>query len=218
MEKNPLHKWRPFFITVGLSVSLSLTLMAFEWKTYNDETLISLGKLQLDEEKPELPPITKMKPPQPPKVITAPKIVEVDDTELIKDIKVDFIEFDPDMDIEEIEETTQIEEVIGDEPFDIVEENALPEGGMGTFLKWVAGNIRYPSQAKRMQVEGTVYVQFIVNKDGNLTDFQVMRGIGGGCDEEAVRVLKKATSWKPAKQRGRPVRQRMVLPVKFRLQ
>jgi protein TonB len=68
-----------------------------------------------------------------------------------------------------------------------------------------------------MQVEGRVFLQFVVNKDGSLTDIKVVKGIGAGCDEEAIRVLKSAPRWSPGKQRGVPVRQRMVLPLTFKL-
>jgi protein TonB len=68
-----------------------------------------------------------------------------------------------------------------------------------------------------MGVEGKVFVQFVVDKDGTLTDIKAVKGIGAGCDEEAVRVLKAAPKWKPGKQRGRPVKVRMILPITFKL-
>jgi protein TonB len=68
-----------------------------------------------------------------------------------------------------------------------------------------------------MRIEGRVYVEFIVNKDGKISEAKTVKGIGGGCDEEAERIVMEAPSWNPAKQRGRPVRQRMVLPITFKL-
>ena len=68
-----------------------------------------------------------------------------------------------------------------------------------------------------MEIEGKVFVQFVVEKDGSLSDVHVIKGIGAGCDEEAIRVVQNAPKWKPAKQRGRPVRQRLVLPLTFKL-
>ena len=68
-----------------------------------------------------------------------------------------------------------------------------------------------------MNIEGKVYVQFVVDKDGTLTDVKALKGIGAGCDEEAVRVIQEAPKWKPGKQRGRPVKVRMVLPIIFKL-
>jgi protein TonB len=68
-----------------------------------------------------------------------------------------------------------------------------------------------------MGIEGKVYVQFVVDKDGTLTDIKALKGIGAGCDEEAVRVIGGSPKWKPGKQRGRPVKVRMVLPIIFKL-
>jgi len=88
---------------------------------------------------------------------------------------------------------------------------------MGAFYEYVSKNLKYPSQARRMGVEGKVFVQFVVDKDGSISQVQSIKGIGAGCDEEAVRVLQNAPKWKPGKQRGRPVRVRMVLPITFKL-
>jgi len=77
--------------------------------------------------------------------------------------------------------------------------------------------MRYPVQARRMGIEGRVFVQFVVQKDGSLQEIQVIKGIGAGCDEEAVRVIKKSKNWKPGKQRGRAVKVRMIIPIVFRL-
>ena len=77
--------------------------------------------------------------------------------------------------------------------------------------------MEYPAQARRMGVEGKVFVQFVVDKDGSLTDVKAVKGIGAGCDEEAVEIVKSAPKWKPGKQRGKAVRVRMIIPITFRL-
>jgi protein TonB len=97
--------------------------------------------------------------------------------------------------------------------FEIVEETAKPQG----FYEYVRKNLKYPRQAKRMGVEGKVFLEFIVNKDGSIVDAKVLRGIGGGCDEEALRIIKSSPKWKPGKQRGQEVRQRMTFPLIFKL-
>jgi len=104
-----------------------------------------------------------------------------------------------------------------DEIFDIVEDQPTPPGGMQAFYKYVSKSMKYPKQARRMGVEGRVFVQFVVDKNGQLTEVKAIKGIGAGCDEEAVRVLKQAAKWKPGKQRGRPVKVRMILPITFKL-
>ena len=101
--------------------------------------------------------------------------------------------------------------------FIFVEAPATPVDGMGSFYRDIAKRLKYPAQARRMNVEGRVFVEFIVNKDGSLTDIRVIKGIGAGCDEEAVKVLESCPPWNPGKQRGVPVRQRMVLPITFKL-
>ncbi|MEQ8364978.1 MAG: energy transducer TonB [Cyclobacteriaceae bacterium] len=103
------------------------------------------------------------------------------------------------------------------EIFDVVEESAKPIGGVNAFYSYISDKMKYPAQARRMGTEGRVFVQFVINVDGSLTDIKVIKGIGAGCDEEAVRVLKAAPAWKPGKQRGVPVRQRMVIPITFKL-
>ena len=105
-----------------------------------------------------------------------------------------------------------------DEVFTVVEE--LPEfnGGMEAFYQYVGNEIKYPAQAKQKGVEGQVYVQFVVERDGSVTHVEAIKGIGSGCEEEAVRVIKNAPAFSPGKQRGRAVRVRMEMPVRFKLQ
>lgn len=109
--------------------------------------------------------------------------------------------------------------VIPDQYFIVVEEPAYPKGGMQAFYKFVAQNLRYPKFARRNGIEGRIFVTFIVEKDGSLTEVEVVegRGIGGGCDEEAVRVVSLSPKWIPGTQKGEPVRQRYTVPINFRL-
>ncbi|AZQ61196.1 energy transducer TonB [Flammeovirga pectinis] len=213
-----VSKYSTLFSLIGLSFSLLFVLVALEFPTYEDQTLMDLGSIDFNEEEMVEVPITQQQPPPPPKV-TAPVIVEVPDEEEIEDeIEIEIPEeFDEETVIEEAPEVEEEVEEAVDEIFEIVEDPAGFPGGMGKFYKWVGKNMKYPSQAKRMGVEGKVYVQFVVDKDGTLTDVKVVRGIGAGCDEAAIKVLQKAPKWKPGKQRGRPVKQRMVLPISFKL-
>ena len=93
----------------------------------------------------------------------------------------------------------------------------MPEGGYENFYDFVRKNLKYPSQAHRMNIEGKVYVNFTVNEDGELVDFEILKGIGAGCDEEVLRIMRKAPKWNPGKQRGIPVRVKRVMPIEFRL-
>jgi TonB family protein len=104
-----------------------------------------------------------------------------------------------------------------DEVFALVEVSASPIGGMGAFYEHAMKEMTYPPDARRMGIQGKVFVEFVVNKDGSISDVRVVKGIGGGCDEEAVRVVRIAPAWKAGTQKGQPIRQRMVLPITFKL-
>ncbi|PWJ42690.1 TonB family protein [Sediminitomix flava] len=119
--------------------------------------------------------------------------------------------------VESFMDVSEDEEVV-DDIFEIVEAVAAPEGGMSNFLGSISKSISYPYAAKMMEIEGKVYVQFVVSKSGKLEDIKVVRGIGVGCDEEAIRAISNSTvKWKPATQRGRKVRQRIIIPINFKL-
>lgn len=137
--------------------------------------------------------------------------MEVDlDIQMTEDMKIDeYIE-------QQME--TDLEDEIAEEIFTIVEQKPEPNGGFNVFYEFVSKNMKYPPMASRSGIEGRVYIEFVVDKDGSLTDLKVIKGIGGGCDEEALRILGKAPKWNPGKQRGRPVKVRMVLPILFRLE
>ena len=90
-------------------------------------------------------------------------------------------------------------------------------GGEKAMMEYVAKNVAYPQEARDKEISGRVFVSFIVEKDGSIGEVKVMRGIGGGCDEEAVRVIKGMPKWKPGKQEGKPVRVSYMMPINFKL-
>lgn len=221
LKKNPkisLERKSGMFFNVGLAISLLLVITAFEWRFYDDGGLVDLGQVDDDfEDIMEIPP-TEQPPPPPPK-IELPKIIEIpDEEEIEEEIEVDLdVEITEETVIEDIVFEEAPEEEVADEIFDIVEDQPGPPGGMAAFYKYVGKEMNYPNQARRMGIEGRVFVQFVVDKAGNLTEVRAIKGIGAGCDEEAVRVLKNAPKWSPGKQRGRPVKVRMILPITFKL-
>jgi len=103
------------------------------------------------------------------------------------------------------------------EIFTIVEDQPEPIGGMGAFYEYVHKSLKYPSKAKGLGLESKVYVQFVIAPNGKLTDVKVVKGIGGGCDKEAERVVKGSSAWNPGTQRGENVNVRMILPITFKL-
>ena len=106
---------------------------------------------------------------------------------------------------------------IEEEVFVVVEEEPEFPGGMEALYRYLASNIKYPELAKKEKIQGTVYVSFVVEKDGSVTNIKVLREIGGGCSEEAVRVVRQMPKWKPGRQRGQRVRVQYNLPIKFSL-
>lgn len=197
---------------------MSLVLTAFEWRQH-EAKIDDLVQRRTDVFDMIDIPITEITPPPPPVPVVVPVIVEVpDDIEVPDDVKpsidmsttntasVAVIEFKP---IEEDEPT--------DVPFNFVESPASFDGGNAAFYRHVSNKIKYPTQARRIGVEGKVFVEFVINRDGTITDVKAIKKIGAGCDEEAERVIQSSPKWNPGKQRGKPVRQRMVLPITFQL-
>lgn len=108
---------------------------------------------------------------------------------------------------------------ISDQVFEIVEKNAQPVGGLEQLYQYIAEEITYPESAKKDGLEGKVYVQFIINKDGSISqeDVKVMKGFDPACDAVAAEVIKNMPAWEPGEQRGQKIRQRMILPINFKL-
>ncbi|MFT7033868.1 MAG: TonB family protein [Cyclobacteriaceae bacterium] len=115
------------------------------------------------------------------------------------------------------DQSNDIESKTDDRVLLAMEDWAQYPGGIEALYKYVMTEIRYPKEARTNGVEGRIFVQFVVDKDGSLSDVQTVKGIGGGCDEEGKRVLKNAPSFQPASQRGRPVKVRMLMPITFKL-
>ncbi len=220
-KKNPsvdLNRRSAYFFSIGLIIAMALAVMAFEWRSYG-EGLVNLRDRRLDnwDVNPYIPP-TRDVPPAPMPVArniildVVPDIDVVDDSTLLFDA-------DPNLatpfDSHPLPEPEpEIDENI---PYRFVEESATPKGGIEAFYQYISEKVKYPSQARRMGIEGRVFVEFIINKDGSFSDVKAIKGIGAGCDEEAVRIIQSAPPWKPGKQRGRPVRQRYTLPIIFNL-
>jgi periplasmic protein TonB len=218
-EKADLTRKTFLFFNIGLIVALLAAILAFTYKVDEDGTGVDANANQtVVEEIMEVPP-TEQLPPPPPK-IEQPQIVEVpDETEIEEDLEIDM---DTETDVTETKTEIAIAPVEEEKEdpntiFTVVEETAAPIGGMSAFYEFVGKKIKYPAQAKRMGIEGKVFVEFVIEKDGSITDVKAIKGIGGGCDQEAERILQSAPKWKPGKQRGKPVRQKMVLPINFKL-
>jgi protein TonB len=225
-KKNPskdIHKRSGVFFLIGLCLSISLTICAFEWTTIKPEVTAcplpdDLGMVLID------PTIFIYEPtaPQPiknisKKIVALEQLVESSEPQIEgeRDIFIDPLvsNIKPDIEIP-IEPMTPEE---SEEPVVIAEKMPEPLGGYETYYKFLAKEVKYPRRAQRDEIQGRVYVQFIINKKGELQDLKVIKGIGYGCDEEALRIM-ALTKWSAGKQRGKPVNVKMVMPLQFKLQ
>jgi protein TonB len=105
-----------------------------------------------------------------------------------------------------------------EEPLTFVEEMPSFPGGPEAMFKYIGKELKYPEEAVEQGIEGAVYIAFVVERDGSVSDVKVLRGIGGGCSEEAVRVVQRMPKWTPGKQNGKLVRVRYTLPIRYKLQ
>lgn len=207
---------RPLLLNIGMTLSLLFVILAINWKTYGDGNLVDLGEVQTDiNEIIEIPPSSQQPPPPPKQQVF--KIEEVKDTKIIEEIEMSLdVEVTEDEAIEVIDFVApEAPEEKVEEIFVIVEQEPLPEGGLEAFYAYLAEELDYPSRALRLGITGAVFVQFVIEKDGSITQAQVVKGIGAGCDEEALRVIQHAPKWIPGKQRGVPVRVKKIIPVRF---
>lgn len=218
LRKNPkidLEKRRGLHFNLGLCIAMLLIMSAFEWRSEIKQLVVLPDEETADLLPPFEPPATRIPPP--PKPIVQPTIIEVPDEKEIEE-EVEFVLDPVDIEIDDIVDfEPEIIEEKAPEVFDIVEESPSPNGGMSSFYKFLGKHMKYPAQAQRMGIEGRVFVQFVVDTSGKITQIQTIKGIGGGCDEEAERVLALVPKWNPGKQRGRPVNVRMIVPVVFSL-
>lgn len=219
-QRADLESKKVIFRQLGLIVALAVIFLAFEWKTY-EKTLDDLGQREVVDIPEEIVPITEQKvkppPPPPPKQVVKINVVE-DDVEVEDEIIID-VEADQETVMEEYVPIEVEEEETGETQIFMVVES-MPEfpGGEAALNKYLYENIKYPQMAKESGIQGRVFVTFVVEKNGAVTDVRVLRGIGGGCDEEAIRVVSNMPKWSPGKQRGKPVRVQFNLPIKFTLQ
>ena len=213
-KKNPevnLERKRGLFLQIGLVIALLVVLGAFEYKSY-EKVAYNLGALSLDDLEEEIIPITKqeVKPPPPPP--PPPEVIEIieDDEEIENEAEVEDTESDEDVEIE-------IEEEDDDEFFMVVENMPIFPGGDLGLMKYIQKHVKYPAIAKEYNITGKVYVSFIVDKSGKVTNVKIVRGVDKNLDAEAMRVVKSLPKYKPGKQRGKAVRVMFTIPINFTL-
>lgn len=219
--KADLQNKRSLLLEIGLVVSLALVILAF-WYTPKEHKIEKLD-LQTAIVEEEITEITRQdqKPPEAPKKVEVKVIADLlqvvtNDTKITTE--VDFAEFDDNTDFVQTVEVKE-EVVEEDEPFLIAETMPSFQGGdLNTFRAWVQQNVRFPQIALENGIQGRVVLSFVIEKDGRLTNIQVLQTPDRSLSEEAIRVLSKSPKWSPGKQRNQAVRVKYTLPVDFRVQ
>ena len=229
-KKNPksdLRKYSGLFLAAGLCLILFISWQAIEFKSY--ERQYDLESLNVEDDDDEEIPITEqIKTPPPPPPPPAPEIIEVvEDEEEIEETIIESTETDQEEIVEEVEVLE--EELDVDVPFAIIEDVPLFPGCervskserrkcfQEQIQKHISKNFRYPEIAQEMGIQGRVFVQFMIGKDGNISGIRT-RGPDKNLEKEANRIISKLPRMIPGKQRGRPVRVPFSIPITFRLQ
>ncbi|MFC2138663.1 energy transducer TonB, partial [Bacteroidota bacterium] len=206
---------------LGLIISISLILIAFEW-TSSAGKLSELAGIDDVEYEEEVIPVTREEQNQPPPPPPPPQVTEVlniveDDVELEDELEIEDMEADTDTEIEFMEFEEEEEEEA--EVFFIVEDMPTFMGGdQNEFRKYIQQNLKYPAVAAENGISGRVFVQFVVNEKGQVINAKVVRGVDPSLDKEALRVVMSSPKWTPGKQRGKPVRVAFTFPIVFVLQ
>ena len=230
-KKNPkvdLNKNISLYFVIGLSLVLLITWRVIEWKTYKN--VYDYEALIIDDDDDEDVPITeqlKTPPPPPPPPPPAPEIIEViEDEEEIEETVIESTETDEEEIIEVVEVIEEYEDI--DVPFAVIEDVPIFPGCervnkserrncfQDQMNKHIKRNFRYPEIAQEMGIQGRVYVNFIISKNGSITNIR-MRGPDKNLEKEAERIIAKLPRMTPGKQRGRPVRVPFSIPITFRL-
>ena len=223
-KKSPkanLENKKLMFMQIGMIISLLIAWLAFEHKSYDKREIDPSLLRQTEVVEEEMVEITKQEE-QKPQPVEVPK--QTTQLEIVQDdVEVEDIEINAEVDQQEvIEEYVPVEveeeEVQEQEIFQIVEEMPAYPGGEQKLMEFISKGIKYPQIARETGIQGRVFVGFVIEPDGSVSNVKVLRGIGGGCDEEAMRVVKSMPKWKPGKQRGKAVRVSYMLPVNFKLQ
>ena len=232
LKKNPkadLTKNSSLYFAIGLASVLLFSWVAIEWKTY-EKSAFDYEALNVDDEDDDEVPITEQikTPPPPPPPPPAPEVIEiVEDEEDIEETVIESTETDQEEIVEIVDVVDDFEDV--DVPFAVIEDVPLFPGCekvaksdrrkcfQEQINKHIRKNFRYPEIAQEMGIQGRVYVNFIISKDGSITNIR-MRGPDKNLEKEAKRIISKLPKMTPGKQRGRPVRVPFSIPISFRLQ
>ena len=214
-----LENKRRIFFQIGAIIALLFVIVAFEYRTYEKDVIPEIFNRNFDEIE-EFSMVTIHKePPPPPKVKSRPIVINVvENTEIDSSLEIDFsTEEDDPMETWTGFDLPDEPEIDSDSIFISVEQKPEFPGGLSGLYSYFKNNVKYPLPAMERGISGRVFLNFVVEPDGSISNVIVLRGIGGGCDEEAVRVIRNMPLWEPGRQRGRAVRVSFTVPIKFTL-
>lgn len=221
--KADLENKKGLFTEIGLAITMALVLGAFEYSTQD----VSIDVADMPEElavEEEMVPVTTQEeikpppPPPPPKMADVLNIVD-DETEINDELELLDTEADENTEIvyQEIEVEEEVEEE-SNEVFLIVEQMPVFPGGDEALRKYLAQSVKYPVIAQENGIQGRVFVSFVVNQKGEVTNVKVARPFDPNLDKEAVRVVQSMPKWTPGMQRGKAVKVSYTVPINFVLQ
>ncbi len=216
--KADLERKKPVFLQVGLVLALSLALLGFEYKSYDkvvEEDTTATHQEVIDEI--VIQTKQEAKPETPPPAQLQTTLIQIVDNSVQVNTDLEVSQEDDGSQNKEYQEIVETAPVEAEEAeiFTVVEESPEYPGGDEARMKYLRDNLKYPQLARESGIDGTVYIEFVVETNGNITKATIKRDIGGGCGDEALRVVKNMPKWKPGKQRNKPVRTQFVLPIKF---
>lgn len=234
----PLRKQYSFNILIGVTLTALVTTFILllptisKWIADDAAAPVQVPRKLVYTELMAPPPIDQPRP-APPKVLlpklqktikfVPPKVVKeqvVEEIPTIEELKVNdngAVAVDGDSEVVFDEPVEEVVPQETEEIFTVVEQQPEFAGGYDALAAYLRENMQYPKVARKMGIEGTVHVSFLVSKTGSISEVKVLRGIMAECDKEAIRVVERMPNWKPGRQNGHPVHVRLVMPLKFRL-
>lgn len=222
IKKSPradLENKKSIFWEIGLMLSLGIVLLAFEWKVSVPEPsdFITVSEIPMDIDMVPVTRLNPLPPPPPPAMIKPFDLLEIVDepdplTDDVELVNADDDTENPTLSLDNLNyEAVETDEVL---PF-------LPAENMpvfpGNVQKWLAQQVKYPQIAIENNIQGKVFVQFVIEKDGSVSNITIVRGVDTALDKEAVRVISSMPKWQPGKQRGKAVRVSYTIPISFTL-
>jgi protein TonB len=228
-ENVELESKKTMFFLFGLAFTLAVVFVAFEWKTY-ERNLMDLGQLNIDVDDEIIPITQRQNTPPPPPPPAPPEVIQIVENEAeIEEVKFETTDFDESEEIEFIEEAEEDTEeifnfaVVENKPvYPGCEKLATEEEKFNCFnqsiMKHISKNFKFPEMARQMGIQGKVYVNFVIEKDGSISNVTIARGVDKLLDDEAIRTVKTLPKFQPAKQRGKSVRMQYTVPINAKLQ